>query len=83
MNAATPQLPKDSHLRSFIKGVTWRVLGTLDTIVLSYIFTGSIKIAAAIGGTEIFTKVVLFYLHERVWMWIPKRRKKERITNDG
>ena len=75
MNAATPQLTKDWLLRSFIKGGTWRILGTVDTIVLSYIFTGSIKIAAAIGGTEIFTKVVLFYLHERVWMWIPKRRK--------
>lgn len=62
---------RDPHLRSFIKGISWRAVGTIDTIVLSYLFTGNIKVAAAIGGTEIITKVILYYLHERAWMLIP------------
>lgn len=59
---------KEGHLRSVIKGVTWRVIGTADTLMLSYIFTGSIGDASKIAGTEVITKVFLFYLHERVWM---------------
>ncbi len=64
----------DSHARSFLKGVTWRVLGTMDTIVLSFVVTGSIGDALKIGFTEVITKVVLFYLHERVWNVIPMGR---------
>lgn len=66
------QYRKESHLRSVIKGITWRIVGTLDTMILSYIFTGSIKIAAAIGGTEVITKIGLYYLHERAWQVLPR-----------
>ena len=58
---------RDSHSRSFVKGVSWRALGTIDTITLSYIVTGSISNSIKIGITEILTKIVLYYLHERVW----------------
>lgn len=56
-----------SHGRSFIKGVSWRVVGTLDTIFLSYLITGESLSALKIGGLEIFSKIALFYLHERIW----------------
>ncbi len=59
---------KENHLRSLIKGATWRMVGTLDTIFLSFIFTGKIATALSIGGVELFTKIFLFYLHERIWM---------------
>ena len=59
---------KESHLRSIIKGMTWRVIGTADTIFLSYLFTGNIGTALKIGFIELFTKIVLFYIHERIWM---------------
>ncbi|MFN5366753.1 MAG: DUF2061 domain-containing protein [Bacteroidota bacterium] len=68
---------KESHLRSLLKGISWRVIGTLDTILLSYIFTGSIKIAAAIGGTEVISKVGLYYLHERAWQRVPTERLRQ------
>ena len=58
---------KENRLRSLIKGVTWRMLGTLDTIVISYILTGKIKVALSIGGIELFSKIALYYFHERVW----------------
>lgn len=57
----------DSHFRSFIKGVTWRITGTIDTMLMAYIVTGQIHNAIKIGLTEVLTKVVLYYLHERLW----------------
>jgi uncharacterized membrane protein len=63
-------MKKDKHLISLSKGVTWRIIGTLDTMMLSYLFTGSIGSALKIGSTEVFTKIILFYLHERGWFKI-------------
>jgi len=56
-----------THSRSFIKAVTWRFTGTVDTFILSYIITGKAKLALAISGMEIFTKIFLYYVHERAW----------------
>lgn len=52
---------------SLFKTVSWRLVGAVDTMILSFMVTGSPSIAAAIGGTEVFTKLTLYYLHERVW----------------
>ncbi len=62
---------RDSHLRSVLKAVSWRVIGTLDTILISYLWTGQIGKAIVIGGTEVLTKIGLYYLHERIWARIP------------
>ncbi len=64
----------DSHTRSFVKGVTWRALGTMDTIFLSFMVTGNIGASLKIGLTEVLTKIILFYLHERLWNVIPMGR---------
>jgi uncharacterized membrane protein len=61
----------DSHVRSVVKGITWRATGTLDTIVLSFIVTGTLLNSIKIGFTEVLTKIVLYYLHERLWNVIP------------
>jgi uncharacterized membrane protein len=58
---------KVSAKRHLAKAVTWRILGTLDTIAISWFFTGSLAIGAAIGGFEVITKTILYYAHERVW----------------
>jgi len=57
----------ESHLRSVAKAISWRVTGTIDTFVLSFLITGSLKLAGGIAATEVVTKVVLFYGHERLW----------------
>ena len=57
----------ESHSRSFVKGVSWRVLGSIDTFLLSWLFTSNAKAAGAIASTEIITKVLLYYFHERIW----------------
>jgi uncharacterized membrane protein len=61
----------DSHIRSLIKGITWRITGTIDTMVMAFIVTGQINNAIKIGLTEVITKIGLYYLHERLWNIIP------------
>ena len=56
-----------SYKRHIAKTISWRILGTLDTFILSWVLTGSIKIGAAIGGAEVLTKTILYFVHERAW----------------
>ena len=57
----------DKHYRSLVKAISWRVTGSIDTMIISYLITGKLKWAFTISGVELFTKVFLFYVHERVW----------------
>ena len=67
----------DKHYRSIVKAVSWRVTGTVDTIVVSLLVTGHITTALKIGGLEVFTKILLYYGHERVWEKLAFGRVKE------
>ena len=69
--AASAEPIRDWHGRSLLKATTWRIIGSIDTFVLSWLFTGHIGVAGSIAGTEIFTKIGLFYVHERVWAVLP------------
>ncbi len=62
---------KESHLRSVLKGVTWRILATLTTVTIAFFITGDVKSALTIGGIEFFGKLLLYYLHERAWQMVP------------
>jgi len=53
--------------RHLVKTITWRIIGTLDTMILSGLITGSWKLGLTIGGVEVITKMVLYFLHERAW----------------
>ncbi len=63
-------------IRSLAKALSWRVTGSIDTMLLSWLFTGDLSVAAAIGLTEVVTKMALYYLHERAWNRIPLGRAK-------
>lgn len=56
-----------SRKRHIAKAITWRLIGTLDTILISWFITGNSVIGLKIGAAEITTKMLLYYLHERVW----------------
>lgn len=62
--------------RSLVKAISWRITGTLDTIFVSFLVTGRIKMAVSIGLIELFTKIMLYYLHERIWNRISFGRVK-------
>ena len=62
----TVKISKESKI-SALKAVTWRIVGTIDTMIISYFLTGKIVIALSIGGFEVFSKMFLYFLHEKAW----------------
>ena len=63
-------LGAETHIRSVLKAVTWRTLGTIDTFAISWFMTGRVEIAGSIALLEVVTKIIWYYLHERVWAGI-------------
>lgn len=61
---------KDKHTRSAAKAVSWRIIGTIITSTLVFLFTGLWAISLVVGSLEFFIKSLAFYLHERVWFSI-------------
>ncbi|HCE44066.1 MAG TPA: hypothetical protein DET40_11005 [Lentisphaeria bacterium] len=57
----------DKHWRSAAKAISWRTVGTIDTIIISWLITGQLTFAISIGAVELFTKMFLYYGHERIW----------------
>ena len=72
-----PKPGKDSNVKSLIKSISWRIVGTIDTMVISFFVTGQLVMAISIGSIEVVTKIVLYYLHERAWENATKIEKDE------
>ncbi len=74
------RIDKDPSVkRHLAKTLTWRLLGTIDTILLSWIITGSVATGMTIGGVEVVTKMILYFFHERLWYRVDfgtKRKQK-------
>jgi sulfate adenylyltransferase large subunit len=62
---------RESHVRSVVKAISWRGTGSLDTFLVTLIITGSSVFAGSVAVTEIATKIVFYYGHERIWAMIP------------
>ncbi|MBI3544197.1 MAG: adenylyl-sulfate kinase [Deltaproteobacteria bacterium] len=58
---------QETHTRSVVKAVSWRVAGTLATSVIVYVFTRRLDIALLAGGVEAVVKLAIYYVHERIW----------------
>ena len=58
---------REAQSRSLAKATSWRILGSLDTFLLSWLFTSDVKAAGAIATAEVLTKMLLYYVHERAW----------------
>lgn len=54
-------------IRSIAKAISWRVIGTLDTLVISYFFVDEVVVAASIASADFITKMILYFFHERIW----------------
>jgi sulfate adenylyltransferase subunit 1 (EFTu-like GTPase family)/uncharacterized membrane protein len=61
----------ETHARSFVKAVSWRTTGSLDTFVVTFVISGSTKLAGSVALTEVLTKILIYYGHERVWALVP------------
>ena len=58
---------KDSRIRSFVKGISWRVIATSTTMTVAYILTGDLEIVLATGVIDVIAKLLFYYAHERAW----------------
>jgi uncharacterized membrane protein len=66
-----PVRGREGHGRSFMKAVSWRAVGTIDTFIISFFVTGRVSLAGSIAAVEVVTKILIYYLHERVWAVLP------------
>ena len=65
-----------TYQRHIAKAVTWRVIGTLDTMLLAWLISGDAMVGLQVGGAEVVTKMLFYYLHERVWYSVKLGVKK-------
>jgi uncharacterized membrane protein len=68
---------QEGHHRSVAKAISWRVTGSMDTLILSYLITKNFVFASSIASAETITKIVLYYVHERAWTAIPWGRSSQ------
>lgn len=64
----------DKPIKSLLKAFSWRIVGTIDTMVISYFITGKMTVALSIGSIEVLSKTILYYFHERLWAHIHRIR---------
>lgn len=64
MENSKPILSRHRHI---LKTITWRLIGTLDTMIVAWIVSGDPLLGLSIGSIEVFTKMILYYIHERAW----------------
>jgi len=65
---------KEKKIRSLVKAISWRVIASIVTGSLVFIFTGRLKLAVGIGILDVIVKLIVYYVHERVWTLIPLGR---------
>jgi uncharacterized membrane protein len=70
-----------SVYRHIAKTISWRIIGTIDTIVLGFLITHDFTMALTIGGLEVFSKMILYFIHERLWYRIPFGVSKSEKTD--
>ena len=64
--------------RHIIKTISWRFIGTLDTLLLSWLITGNLFTGFKISAVEIITKMILYYFHEKFWYKSKVNESKKR-----
>ena len=77
---------KDPSVKRHVaKTITWRIVGTLDTMIIGWLITGDAITGIKIGGIELITKMTLYYFHERIWfkmnLGLPHRDTNKKLKN--
>ncbi len=61
---------KEKHKRTIVKTISWRIVASIITVLLVFIFTGRWDISLGIGVVEVIAKLFFYYFHERIWNYI-------------
>jgi adenylylsulfate kinase len=72
---------KDTHFRSVIKALSWRIFATLTTVLIVFAFTRKLILSLEVGAVEVVVKLILYYFHERLWVFIPFGKKKYPLSS--
>ncbi len=72
---------KDAHHRSILKALSWRVFATCTTMLIVFAFTGKAALSMGIGAVEVVSKLILYYLHERIWGVLSVGRKEHPLAS--
>jgi uncharacterized membrane protein len=77
---------KDSSIKRHVaKTITWRIIGTIDTMLIGWLITGNPITGLKIGGIELITKMILYYFHERIWfkmnLGLPHRDSNKKLKD--
>ncbi len=71
--------------RSFLKAISWRLIGSITVVIISYLYTGAIDLSLSIGFIDIFSNIFLYFLHERTWNFFDwgQSKKNHKYTRDS
>ncbi|MEX0829374.1 MAG: DUF2061 domain-containing protein [Nitrospirales bacterium] len=71
----------ETHLRSIVKGMSWRVIATLVTTAVVWFISGEVAMALFAGLSDSLVKIGLFWGHERLWQRVEWGRKSPPATS--
>jgi uncharacterized membrane protein len=66
----------ETNSRSLAKALSYRLFGSLSTALIVYVIRGDASIAIGAGAADSVIKLGLYYLHERLWQYVPFGRAK-------
>ena len=66
----------ESHKRSIVKALSWRLIAVCITTVTAYIFTREVAIAVSVGVADSAAKLLTYYGHERLWERVSFGKRK-------
>ena len=73
---------REGHKKHVFKALSWRMIGTVDTMLLAWIITGNPMVGFKIGLVEVLSKLVLYYLHERAWYYLTYQEDHAQTLKD-
>ena len=79
---AGSQISTESHLRSILKALSWRIVATCTTIFLAWAVFGDVSKALAVGFFEFFLKFAIYYVHERAWQLAPRGTVRKLLSKN-
>ena len=80
MTKKTTKLSGEAHTRTIAKAISWRVIATLTTMIIVFLFTRRFILTLGVGLAEVTAKITFYYLHERIWSRISWGRSKHPLS---
>ena len=74
---------KKENIRAILKSLTYKSLSTISTFVAGWLITGSLAIGMTLGIFEVTFKLLLYFVHEKVWFNVNYGMKYSKNKKDS